>query len=151
MDLVSISTPAYNQARVLAQSVRSALSQTHQALEVIVVDDGSPDDTPAVVRTLADPRLRYLRQENQGLSSARNTGMRASNGGLLSFLDADDLFLPDKLTLLVGELQARPQVGLVAGQAIPVDKDGRPAGRVFDRGFPDPANPWLPGTPLPLG
>ncbi|OGO16098.1 MAG: hypothetical protein A2Y93_02910 [Chloroflexi bacterium RBG_13_68_17] len=151
MDLVSIIIPAYNQAGFLAQSVRSALSQTHRALEVIVVDDGSTDDTPSVVRTLADPRLRYVRQENQGLSSARNTGMRASNGGLLSFLDADDLFLPDKLTLLVGELQARPQVGLVAGQAIPVDKDGRPAGRVFDRGFPDPANRWLLGNPLHVG
>jgi len=151
MDLVSIIIPAYNQAAYLEQAIRSALGQTYEAIEVIVVDDGSTDDTAAVVAGLSDPRLRYVRQENQGLSSARNTGIRTASGGYLSFLDADDLFLQEKVALLVHELTVRPEAGLAAGQAVPVDESGQAIGRVFDRGLPDAPAEWLLGNRLHVG
>ncbi len=151
MDLVSIIIPAYNQAAFLGQAIASALGQTHADLEVLVVDDGSTDQTQDVARSRGDPRLRYIRQDNRGLSAARNTGIRAARGSWLSFLDADDAFLPEKLSLLLDEFHSRPHLGLAAGQAVPVDIDGRPIGRIFDRGLPEPAARLLLGNPLHVG
>ncbi|MBO4300125.1 MAG: glycosyltransferase [Desulfovibrio sp.] len=95
--LISVIIPCYNYARYLPIAVESALSQQSSALnvEVIVVDDGSTDDTPRVAQQYGH-RIRYMFQENQGLSSARNTGMRAAHGDFLLFLDADDLLSPGK-------------------------------------------------------
>ena len=76
--LASVVIPCYKQAHFLPQAIESALSQTHRPVEVIVVDDGSPDNTAAVVARY--PQVRYLRQENRGLGGARNSGFRISNG-----------------------------------------------------------------------
>jgi glycosyltransferase involved in cell wall biosynthesis len=94
MPTVSIIIPAYNQSEYLAEAIRSALDQSWTDVEVVVVDDGSTDDTADVCRTFTDPRVRYIWQANRGLSGARNTGIRESRGSFLSFLDSDDLFFP---------------------------------------------------------
>ena len=90
--LVSVVIPCFNQARFLGAAIASALAQTHTPVEVVVVDDGSTDDTAAV--TARFPGVRYVRQENAGLSAARNTGLGKSRGAYLAFLDADDVLLP---------------------------------------------------------
>ena len=103
MPLVSVIIPCYNQGRFLGDAVRSALQQTMSDVEVIVVDDGSTDETAAVAKNLlSDPRVRLVRQHNRGLPAARNRGIDESQGRYLNFLDADDWLAPSKL-----EVQAR--------------------------------------------
>ena len=102
---VSIIIPTYNHAHFLGGALRSVMQQTFTAWEALVIDDGSADDPSAVVATLADPRIRLIRQTNQGLSAARNTGIRQSKGTYLAFLDADDewdsTFLQQSVTTLL--------------------------------------------------
>ena len=93
MPTVSVIVPVYNQCHYLGNAIGSALAQTYEDLEVVVVDDGSTDDTVLVTASFADPRVRYIRQENRGLSAARNTGIQHSRGAFLTFLDSDDWFL----------------------------------------------------------
>ena len=90
--LVSVIIPCYRQAHFLADALRSAVAQTHRPLEIIVVDDGSPDDVAAV--TAQFPTVRLVRQPNRGLAAARNAGLRASSGDYVAFLDDDDTFFP---------------------------------------------------------
>lgn len=148
---VSIIIPAYNQAGYLGAAIQSALGQSYGDVEVIVVDDGSTDNTREVVEQIDDPRLRYVYQENQGLSAARNSGIRHARGAYLSYLDSDDLFLPDKLTLLLAVMDEPSEVGLVAGQAIPIDEDGSQAGALFDRPLPEDSRELLLHNPLHVG
>jgi glycosyltransferase involved in cell wall biosynthesis len=95
--LVSVVIPAYNAERFLARAMRSALAQTYTNLELIVVDDGSTDGTAEVTRSFRDPRVQYLSQPNQGQGAARNHGIRVSAGRYVTFLDADDVYLPEKV------------------------------------------------------
>lgn len=106
--LVSIITPAYNAGAYIAETVKSVLAQTYPNFEHIIVDDGSTDNTAQVVRAFSDSRIKYLRQENRGQSAARNAGIAASSGKYIAFLDADDLFLPEKLAEQVSYLEAYP-------------------------------------------
>ncbi len=148
---VSVIIPAYNQAGYLGQAIRSVLEQTYHDVEVIVVDDGSTDSTRQVAQGFTDTRLRYVYQENAGLSAARNTGILHARGRYVSYLDSDDFFLPHKLDVLTDTLEREPTLGMAAGQAVPVDDTGTPVGRVFDRPLPEiPAN-WLLGNPLHVG
>lgn len=95
---VSVIIPAYNYARFLPQAIESVITQTLRDFELIIVDDGSTDDTAAVARKyLSDLRVRYICQENRGLSAARNTGIRQARGEYIALLDADDVWLPLKL------------------------------------------------------
>ena len=105
--LVSIIMPAYNAERYVADAIRSVLDQTYRDWELVVVDDGSKDGTAGVVRELAarDARIRLVTRENGGQAAARNTGIRASRGGLVAFLDADDLWAGEKLELQVRALE----------------------------------------------
>lgn len=151
MNMVSVIIPAYNQGRYLGAAIQSALDQTYPTIEIVVVDDGSTDSTAAVAAGFADPRLRYLYQANRGLSAARNTGIQAAQGLYLSFLDSDDMFLPQKLALLVAELDGKPELGLVAGQAIPIDETGRQIGEAFTRPFPADSAQLLLGNPVHVG
>lgn len=102
----SVIVPVFNRASVLGASLRSVLAQTCQDFEIIVIDDGSSDNPRAVVESLNDPRIRFIRQENQGGGTARNTGINAAQGRFIAPLDSDDLFLPHHLesmkTLLDG-------------------------------------------------
>ena len=111
--MVSTVIPAWNAGRFIAEALRSALDQTWSNLEIIVVDDGSKDDTVAQVEPfLTDPRVRYIRQDNAGPSAARNRGIRAASGEFIAFLDADDRWLPEKLDRQM-PLFCRKAVGLV--------------------------------------
>ncbi|MFL5906775.1 MAG: glycosyltransferase family 2 protein [Solirubrobacterales bacterium] len=107
MPEVSVVIPTYNSARYLVEAVRSVLAQTFEDLEVIVVDDGSTDDTASVIDGI-DPRVRYVRQENSGVSVARNNGVAESSARYVAFLDADDTWVPEKLTKQVEALRANP-------------------------------------------
>lgn len=109
MDKISVVIPSYNRADYVADAIQSVLAQEGVTLEVIVVDDGSSDDTDRVVQGFGDP-VRYIRQENAGASAARNTGIRASTSPLVAFLDSDDLWLPGKLAQQAAELHAAEAV-----------------------------------------
>lgn len=110
---VSIIIPAYNAARYIPRALRSVLSQTYPHLEVVVVDDGSTDDTADVVRGIGDDRVRYLYQANTGQGAARNHGIRASRGEYLAFLDADDIYLPQKAERQVELLSCQDHYSVV--------------------------------------
>src|SRR4051812_44976402 len=95
VSLISFVIPAFNQGRFVGQAIDSVLRQSHRDVEVVVVDDGSTDDTPDVVATYAaQPKVRVIRQENTGLPITRNRGLAAARGSYLCFLDADDLVTP---------------------------------------------------------
>ncbi len=104
---VSVVIAAFNAAKYLAQAIESVRAQTDANWELIVVDDGSQDETAAIVREFAqrDNRIRCIRQENKGLGSARNVGIRAALGHFIAFLDADDLWLSEKLALQVRTME----------------------------------------------
>src|SRR5215470_2979999 len=121
---MSIIIPCYNQAHYLGDAIASALSQTYPLVEVIVVDDGSTDDTAAVVGRHAP--IRYLRQPNRGLPAARNAGWQASKGRYVIFLDADDRLLPHAVNVGVTVLAARPDAALAVGLERRIAADGSP-------------------------
>jgi glycosyltransferase involved in cell wall biosynthesis len=106
----SVVIPTYNHARYVAGAIDSALHQTYEHVEIIVVDDGSTDDTRAVVAPFGN-RVQYVWQQNRGLSAARNAGLRIATGKYVAFFDADDLWDPDFLGTLVGILEAQPDAG----------------------------------------
>lgn len=124
LPLVSVVIPAYKCASYLAAAIDSALAQTHSPVEVIVVNDGSPDDTDEVVKPYVG-RLTYIKQENRGLSAARNAGFRASHGEFICFLDADDVLLPDKITRQLEVFRREPDLGIVISGYVDVEEDGR--------------------------
>jgi len=110
-ELVSIVIPVYNGARFLADAIESALEQTYRPVEVIVVDDGSTDDTAEVIDRFA--AVRSVRQDNAGPSAARNRGMSLAAGSLLTFCDSDDRYRPSKVDVQVQHLREHPDVGCV--------------------------------------
>jgi len=108
---VSVVIPAYNQADLLGETVQSVLTQTYPNFEVIVVNDGSPDHTNAVIAQINDPRLKYIvHEKNLGEPTARNTGINASTGEIIAHLDGDDLYHPEKLQTHVDFLEKHPDV-----------------------------------------
>ncbi|HKC92710.1 MAG TPA: glycosyltransferase [Nitrospira sp.] len=113
MVLVSIIIPCYAQAAFLPEAIDSVLAQTYPHYEIVVVDDGSPDDPLQVVKRYAS--VRYLRQNNRGVASARNSGIQASIGEYLVFLDADDRLLPNHLQTNLKAFQEHPDAGFVCG------------------------------------
>lgn len=110
--LVSVVIPVYNGAKYLREACESVLSQTYEPLELIVVDDGSTDDSPQVIRSYGS-RVASIRQDNGGVSRARNTGIQAAKGEYVAFLDQDDWFLPDKIARQVERFRADGSLGLV--------------------------------------
>ncbi|MBX6311516.1 MAG: glycosyltransferase family 2 protein [Isosphaeraceae bacterium] len=112
-DLVTTVIPTYNYGRFVTEAVESALAQTYRRQEILVVDDGSTDDTRERLRPYQG-RIRYLYQRNQGLSAARNTGIRAARGEFIALLDSDDIWHPQKLELQMQYVVRHPEVGLLA-------------------------------------
>jgi len=112
---VSVVIPAYNRAHSIGQAIQTVLNQTYQDLEIIVVDDGSSDNTEGVVRGLKDIRIRYIRHEkNKGATAARNTGIKAAKGEYIAFQDSDDEWLPQKLEKQMKVFEkVPPKVGVV--------------------------------------
>ncbi len=124
-DLVSIVIPAYNAAWCINRSVDSALDQTYGLCEVIVVDDGSTDDTASHLFRYGEA-IRIVRKDNGGLPSARNAGIAAARGEFVAFLDADDWWLQAKIERQVALLRKRPEVGFCSTAAEIVGSDGSP-------------------------
>lgn len=111
---VSVIIPTFNAGHFIAESVQSVLAQSMGDLEVIIVDDGSTDDTQDVLVSLRDPRIKILRfSSNQGIGMSRNEGLRAAKGEFIAFNDADDRWLPDKLEKQVGIMENEPEVGAI--------------------------------------
>jgi glycosyltransferase involved in cell wall biosynthesis len=127
--LVSVVIPAYNAAAFLRAAIESVLAQTFRSFELIVVDDGSTDETAAIARSFG-ARLRYVRQQNARQAAARNHGLRESRGALIAFLDADDLWREDKLAKQVALLQSDPALGLVYCSMTEIDAAGRCLGEL---------------------
>ena len=109
--LVTVIMPTYNYGRYVADAIQSIQAQTFENFEILVVDDGSTDDTPAILARLAEPRLRVIRQERAGTASSRNRGLEAARGEFISWLDADDLWKPTFLERHLAVLEAEPEVG----------------------------------------
>jgi glycosyltransferase involved in cell wall biosynthesis len=125
--LVSVVVPAFNAAHTIQATLHSISQQTYPALEVIVVDDGSTDGTAAIARrhSVSDPRFRVVSQPNNGVASARNTGIEASTGDFIAFIDADDLWHPTKTAKQLAALLAGgPDVALVYSPFRLIDADG---------------------------
>lgn len=122
---VSVVIPAHNHANFLREALASVFGQTVRPSEVIVVDDGSTDETPKVLGTY-EGRIRVLGQSNRGVAAARNAGAMAARGELLAFLDADDTWRPEKLEQQVARLAADQELGLAHCGVEEVDGQGRP-------------------------
>lgn len=130
---VSVVVPACNAERFIKSTLATALGQTLRDIEVIVIDDGSKDQSAAVVRGVIaqDSRVRLIEQENTGLAGARNRGIRESRGGLIAFLDHDDLWHPDKLALQVALLDSQPLAGLASCYSAVIDEEHKCLGWRF--------------------
>jgi glycosyltransferase involved in cell wall biosynthesis len=113
-DLVSVVIPTYDRRDLVADAIDSVLAQSHHGLDIVVVDDGSRDDTAEVVRRYG-PRVRYVHQPNQGPSAARNLGIGMRRGGYVALLDSDDVWLPHKIEHDLAMFQADPSVDVIAG------------------------------------
>ncbi len=132
--LVSVIIPVYNCERFLAEAIESVLAQTYRPLEIIVVDDGSTDQSANTARSYKD--IQYIYQPNQGIAVARNTGLAAAQGEFIAFIDADDVWLPNKLEVQVGYLIEHPRAGFALCRV---------------QGFVDPGVNLPPGaTDVPL-
>lgn len=128
MNLISVVIPAYNAAAFIAESIGSACRQTHADLDIVVVDDGSADDTAQIVRTLAagDRRIRLVEADHRGVSAARNRGIAEARSSLIATLDADDLWHPRKIERQYDLLlRSEPDVGVVYCWAAGIDAQGR--------------------------
>jgi glycosyltransferase involved in cell wall biosynthesis len=118
---VSVIIPTYNRAAYLREAIDSVLGQTFVDFELIVVDDGSTDNTKEVVASIEDSRIFYKYQENSGVAAARNTGITISKGEYIAFLDSDDVWLPHNLEIKVRSLDTHPAAGLVCSDAYILD------------------------------
>ena len=125
MPKVSVVIPTYNLAHFIAEAIQSILGQTFSEFEVIAVDDGSTDNTKDVVNSFKDPRIRYIYQENHGVSAARNTGIQASSSEYIAFLDSDDVLMENALEKGAQVLERHPEVGFSYGQEYLMDERRR--------------------------
>lgn len=112
--LVSVIIPVYNGGSYLAEAIESVLTQTYTGTEIIVIDDGSTDGSPEIVRKFS-PVVKYYYQSNAGTGAARNHGIEVARGSFFAFLDADDLWLQDKLSLQIAAFQDKSGVDIVFG------------------------------------
>lgn len=121
--LVSVVVTTYNQAAFIGETIRSALGQTYHPYEVIVVDDGSTDGTPACIAAFG-AQVTCIRQSNRGVAGSRNTGIRLARGELIAFLDGDDLWEPEKLSVQVAAAARYPDSGLIVVDGSEFDAGG---------------------------
>jgi len=126
---VSVIIPTYNRADLILEALDSVFAQTYTDFEIIVVDDGSTDNTNEILLPFSDKgKLKYIRQSNQGASVARNRGIAEAKGNFIAFLDSDDLFEPLKLDLQMKYYQAHPEMGLVHSGFTKFDNHGNELG-----------------------
>jgi glycosyltransferase involved in cell wall biosynthesis len=128
MPLVSVIIPSYNRAKLVPETIKSVLNQTFQDFEIIVVDDGSTDNT---YKTVSSFPVKYIKQENQGLPNARNTGIRAAQGKYIAILDSDDCFFENSLEKRVEVMEKYPRVALVYSQILTMDENSQVTGMTY--------------------
>ena len=141
----SVVIPLYNKAPLIAATLESALADRERVLEVIVVDDGSTDDSAAVVERFDDPRIRLIRQANGGVSRARNRGIEAARGEWIAFLDADDLWAPGYLERLEELARTYPDCGMLATGYMTDDEGDEAHRHILDH--PDAASLLASASP----
>lgn len=127
MPKVSVIIPTYNNAKYIDKSINSVLSQTYKDFEIIIVDDGSSDNTKEVLKQY-NGKIKYYYQENKGVSFARNKGIRESSGEYIAFLDSDDVWFPNKIEIQILILEKDEKVGLVCSLVTTIDNGGKPLG-----------------------
>lgn len=135
MPKVSVIIPTYQHAHFVGQAIQSVLAQTYKDYEIIVVDDGSSDNTSEVLAEFGD-QVTVIYQENRGLSAARNTGIRASKGEYVAFLDADDVWMPAKLEKQVPLFERNKRVGLICSDILFFDESGDRSSTAFETNRP---------------
>lgn len=131
--LVSIILPTYNRAEYLSKSIGSAISQTYQNWELLIWDDGSTDQTEMVVRSFSDDRIRYYKGANRGAAQARNQAIAVSKGIYIAFLDSDDTWLTEKLTVQVNALEMHPEIDLIFSDFQNITLETKQEGRGFSQ------------------
>jgi len=144
MPEVSVIVPSYNHARFIRKAVESVLTQTLTDLELIVVDDGSEDDSLQILSKIQDPRIIVLPQSNQGAHQAINRGLHRASGKYLAILNSDDYYHPERLEKTCAILKIQPDTGLVASYIQIIDQADHPLG--IKHGFKD-CEPWMLGRP----
>lgn len=122
--LVSIIIPLYQSEAFILETLQTVFDQTYEDYEIIIIDDGSPDDSAEIVRRIGDPRIRIFQRENRGPCRSRNFGIGQGRGEFIAFLDHDDHWLPDKLAKHVAHLNDNPEVGYSFGPSQFMDLDG---------------------------
>ena len=137
MPNVSVIIPTYKRAHLVSQAIESALAQTYTDYEIIVVNDGSPDNTKEVLLDFGD-KITAIHQENKGVAAARNAGITVATGRYIAFLDDDDMWLPNKLEKQIACLESNPNIGLVYSDMFCFDENGT---------FPDT---WSQVNPTPV-
>lgn len=126
MKKFSVIIPVYNVEQYIAETINSVLQQTYTNFELLIIDDGSPDNSVNICQSFTDSRIKIIRQQNRGVAAARNTGIRHSQGEYLAFLDADDLWLPNKLEKHLEHLESLPTVGVSFSRSAFIDEAGKP-------------------------
>jgi glycosyltransferase involved in cell wall biosynthesis len=125
MDIVSVILPTYNRAGYIKDAIESALNQTYRNIELLIIDDGSTDNTQAVIEPyLKDNRIRYIKQENCGAAAARNKGLELSKGKYVAFIDSDDIWEKDKLEIQLEVMNSLPDVAIVFSDFSAKRQDG---------------------------
>ncbi len=142
MPRVSVHIPCYNSEKYISETIKSVLAQSFGDFELIIINDGSRDRTEEIVKSFQDSRIRYLYQENRGLSAARNRAVSVSGGEFIAFLDHDDLWMPDKLEKQIAVFEKDTDIALVYTNYYKLYPDGKkalglrgeqPQGRVFEQ------------------
>jgi glycosyltransferase involved in cell wall biosynthesis len=124
----SVVMPVYNAERFVSIAMQSVLAQTFFDIELLVIDDGSEDNSAKICQSLADQRTRIIHQKNHGVSSARNTGIAHARAGIIALIDSDDVWAPEKLERHISHLRRRPDVGVSFSGAKLIDEAGRSLG-----------------------
>ena len=139
--LVSVVIPTYNYAHFIAETIESVLAQTYPNMEVIVVDDASTDDTVDVIERFGGSGIQYVRHStNKGLAGARNTGIEHASGAFITFIDSDDMMLPQNVEAKAQMLVEHPEIEIAHGNVEIMDEDGM----VLGVGNIHPQESWLP-------
>jgi len=123
--LVSVVIPTYNRANIITDAVNTVLKQTYQNFEILIIDDGSTDNTENIIKEIQDQRIKYIYQENNGPAKARNNGIKHSKGEYIVFLDSDDLWHPELLEKHIKILNANSNIGMVSNHSLYKTFDGQ--------------------------
>ncbi len=121
---VSVVMAVFNAEKYIEAAVRSILQQTFEDFELIIINDGSEDQTLNIINSIEDKRIRIINQDNSGAASARNVGLKSANGEYIAILDSDDTAFPERLQKQVNYLDKNPDCGIIGGNARVIDKDG---------------------------